>query len=120
MYQVVFYQKENGEVPVLDYMRMLSGAKDKDSRIKLNKISQYIKVLEQLGTRIGEPIVKHLEDEIWELRPSNDRILFAAVIGGRFVLLHSFHKKTQKTPRAEIIQAKKELADYIERSDTNE
>ena len=27
---------------------------------------------------IGEPFIKHLEGEIWELRPLRDRILFAA------------------------------------------
>ena len=44
-----------------------------------------------------------------------DRILFAAVVGGRFVLLHTFMKQTQKTPAREIAQAKRELADFIER-----
>ena len=53
-----------------------------------------------MGTRVGEPIVKHLDGEIWELRPSGDRVLFAAVIGGAFVLLHPFRKKTQKTPKS--------------------
>lgn len=120
MYQIVFYQKENGESPVLDYMREIAKNKDKDSRIKLNKLAQYIKVLEQMGTRAGEPIVKHLDGEIWELRPSGNRVLFAAVIGGRFVLLHLFRKSTQKTPQAEIEQAKRELADYLERSDDHE
>ena len=100
MYKIVFYQKENGEAPVLDYMRELAKANDKDSRIKLNKMSQYIKVLEQLGTRAGEPIIKHLDGEIWELRPSGNRVLFAAVVGGKFVLLHTFRKSTQKTPPA--------------------
>ena len=101
-------------------MRELSTSNTKDSRIKLNKIAQYIKVLEEMGTRVGEPIVKHLHEEIWELRPSGDRILFAAVVNHTFVLLHSFHKKTQKTPKSEIQQAKRELDDYIERSDENE
>lgn len=120
MYKIVFYQKENGEAPVLDYMRELSKSKDKDSRIKLNKLSQYIKVLEQMGTRAGEPVVKHLDGDIWELRPSGNRVLFAAVIGGKFVLLHLFRKSTQKTPPAEIAQAKRELSDYMERSNDNE
>lgn len=120
MYKIEFYQKENGESPVLDYIREMSSHKDKDSRIKLNKLSQYIKVLEQLGTRAGEPIVKHLDGEIWELRPSGNRVLFAAVIGGKFVLLHLFRKSTQKTPPAEIEQAKRELEDYMERSNSNE
>ena len=37
-----------------------------------------------------------------------------------FVLLHHFVKKTQKTPKREIEQAKRELADWIERGGTDE
>jgi len=69
--------------------------------------------------RIGKPYVTHLEGEIWELRPLRDRILFAAIVGGRFILLHSFMKQTQKTPAREIEQAKRELADFIERDGNN-
>jgi phage-related protein len=60
--------------------------------------------------------MKHLEGEIWELRPIRDRILFAAWTENRFVLLHQFMKKTQKTPRREIEQAKNNLADFIARN----
>lgn len=60
--------------------------------------------------------VKHLDGEIWELRPIRDRILFAGVVGGRYVLLHQFMKQTQKTPTREIEKAKRELADFRERS----
>jgi len=35
-------------------------------------------MLKNRGTMIGEPFIKHLEGEIWELRPLRDRILFAA------------------------------------------
>ena len=35
--------------------------------------------------------------------------------GRRYVLLHQFVKKTQKTPAREIEKAKRELADIIER-----
>ena len=60
--------------------------------------------------------MKHLDGEIWELRPIRDRILFAGVVGGRYVLLHQFMKRTQKTPAREIEKAKRELADFRERS----
>lgn len=90
--------------------------KDKDSRIKLNKIRDYIKVLSEYGTRAGEPYVKHLDGDIWELRPLRDRILFVAWMNGSFVLLHHFMKKTQKTPAREIEKAKREYADMLERS----
>jgi len=117
MYRVIFYQKRNGETPVLDYMKSLQGAETKTSRIQYNKIAQYIKVLTEMGTRAGAPIVKHLDGDIWELRPIRDRILFAAMVDGCFILLHCFLKQTQKTPAREIEQAKRELKDYLQRGE---
>jgi len=78
MYKVFFYKDRNGKEPVFEYIRELSGRTDKDSRIKANKIHDYIEYLEKQGKQAGEPYVKHLEGEIWELRPLNDRVLFAA------------------------------------------
>ena len=115
-YQVRFYEDERGKKPIADYIKELAGKKDKDSRIKLNKIRDYIKVLRTEGTSAGEPYIKHLEGDIWELRPLRDRILFAAWDGKNFLLLHNFVKKTQKTPPGEIKKAKNKLADWKERS----
>lgn len=115
MHKIYFYREKNGKEPVLDYLRELISKGDKDSRIKANKIRDYVKVLSEYGTQAGEPYIKHLDGDIWELRPIRDRILFAAWYNGSFVLLHSFMKKTQKTPAREIEQAKRELADLKER-----
>lgn len=120
VHNIYFYKDKNGNEPVLDYMRELASKKGKDSRIKLNKINDYIELLSQHGTRAGEPYIKHLDAEIWELRPLRDRILFVAWIDGSFVLLHHFVKKTQKTPKRELEQAKRELADLKERGLDNE
>ena len=120
MYRIVFYKDKNDKEPVLEYMRELAARTDKDSRIKLQKIRDYIAFLGQLGKQMGEPYVKHLDGEIWELRPIRDRILFAAWDGKGFVLLHHFVKRTRKTPQREIEQAKRKLADYRERSTAHE
>ena len=40
--------------------------------------NDYIELLSQHGTRAGQPYIKHLDAEIWELRPLRDRILFVA------------------------------------------
>lgn len=120
MYKIRFYKDKNGKEPVKEYFEQLAARKDKDSRIKFNKIRDYVKVLSDYGTRAGEPYVKHLEGDIWELRPLRDRILFAAWNGREFVLLHQFMKQTQKTPPREIERAKKNLADYKERGIDNE
>ena len=115
MYEIIFYKDKNGVEPVYEYLQQLAARSNKDSRIKLNKINDYIEILSQYGTRAGEPFVKHLDGDIWELRPLRDRILFAAWVDGKFVLLHQFMKKTQKTPPREIEKAKREFADFKER-----
>ncbi|MDR3314515.1 MAG: type II toxin-antitoxin system RelE/ParE family toxin [Oscillospiraceae bacterium] len=115
MHKIHYYKKANGESPVANHLRTLAEQNGKDSRIKLRKIQEYINALAEYGTAIGEPQIKHLDGEIWELRPLRDRILFAAWINGEFVLLHVFLKQTQKTPQKEIERAKRELADLKER-----
>lgn len=96
MYKIYFYREKSGKEPVAEYIAGLAEKKDKDSRIKLNKIRDYIKVLSEHGTQAGEPFIKHLDGEIWELRPLRDRILFVGWVNGSYVLLHQFVKKTQK------------------------
>lgn len=123
MHAIYFYKDKQGNQPVLDYMRGLARRDSKDSWIKLNKLNKlndYIELLSQHGIRAGQPYIKHLDAEIWELRPLRDRILFVAWLDGSFVLLHHFVKKTQKTPRREIEKAKRELQDLKERGLRNE
>jgi len=120
LHEIIFYRDKNGHEPVYEYMKSLKEKNSKDSRINLNKMNDYIQALSMYGTHLPETYVKHLDGEIWELRPIRNRVLFAGVVGGRYVLLHHFIKKTQKTPVREIEQAKRELQDFIERSDLDE
>lgn len=120
MYSVKFYKDKNGREPLKEYLLELASKTDKNSRINFNKIRDYIKALSIYGTRVGEPFVKHISDEIWELRPLRNRILFFAYDGQQFILLSHFIKKTQKTPRKEIEKAKNLMSDYIERGKDNE
>lgn len=43
------------------------------SWIKLTKIREYVKALSENGTYLPEKYAKHLDGEIWELRPIDDR-----------------------------------------------
>jgi phage-related protein len=117
VYEIEFYEDRRGRSEIKDYLRSLAAKKDKDSRIKTEKINDYLVALRQRGIAAGEPFVKHLDGEIYELRPLRDRILFAARRENGFLLLHLFIKKTQKTPPREIEQAKRNLADYKERQE---
>ena len=115
MHLIYFYRDKNGHEPVIEYLEELASKSDKDSMIKLKKIQDYINILRQYGKLAGEPYIKHLDGDIWELRPIRDRILFVGWHQGSFVLLHHFMKKTQKTPKREIEKAKRELRDLKER-----
>ena len=120
MFEIIFYKDKNGNEPTLEYIQELDSRTDKDSRIKANKIYDYLDTLAKHGKRAGEPYIKHLDGEIWELRPLRDRILFAVWDGNIFILLHHFMKDTQKTPPREINQAKRNLSDMRERGISNE
>ena len=114
MYNIVFYRSADGYSEIEDFLMTLQkkATTGKDSRIQLKQISQYIQFLEDYGTRLGEKVTKHLEEDIWELRPGNNRVLFFYAQEDTFVLLHHFRKKTQKTPRREIDRAKRERDDW--------
>ena len=115
MYGIYFYEDRQGNCPIADYIEKLGKRKDKESRIKLKKIREYLKVLQQYGTRAGEPYVKHLKNRLWELRPLKDRIIFVSWVNGNYVLLHHFAKKTKKTPPREIETAMRLLDDLEKR-----
>lgn len=46
-----------------------------------------------------------------------NRFLYAYHKDNKFIILHHFIKKTQKTPKREIEQVKRNLQDYLERND---
>jgi len=118
MYEVIFYSDARGNEPVAELINELrqKSYTDKNARINFNKIVAYIDILSEKGTRVGEPVVKHLDGDIWELRPLDYRILFAHSEDKIYILLHHFIKKTNKTPLREIERAKRNFVDYIERS----
>lgn len=115
MYSVRFYRDKSGHRPALEYLHEIADGKDKDSRIRATKMQDYINLLREYGTSIGEPVVKHIEGDIWELRPARDRVLFVAWDGNGYVLLHGFEKHTQKTPEREKERARAEYKDLKER-----
>ena len=120
MYQVIFYYDKTGRSDIVDWLDDLkkSSDKNKSNRINWEKTLAYIGALEKYGTRLGEPFVKHIEEDIWELRPLRNRILFFYWKDNKFVLLHHFVKQTQKTPRREIEAALRKKQDYVEREES--
>jgi len=80
------------------------------------KILRNMLLLQEFGLNIKEPYVKPLGEKLYEIRAKDHtgiyRVIYFAYTGRRFVLLHGFTKKTQKTPRKEIEIAKKRMEEY--------
>ena len=87
--------------------------------LNAKKIYAYIENLSRFTITIGEPFVKYLGNKLWELRPLRHRILFFEY-GEYYVLLSHFIKDTNKTPKNEIIKARKRMDDYLRREKANE
>ena len=66
-----------------------------------------------LGPNLGEPHTKAFGDGLFELRLKGAegiaRVFFCTLIGKRIVMLHSFIKKTDRTPKRELDLAQARL-----------
>lgn len=111
-FDVEFYEKENGEVPVKSFLLSLN---DK----MLAKIFRIIDVLQDYGPKVRMPHSKALGDGLFEIRAKQgsdiSRVLYFFYIGKKVILTNGFVKKTQKTPKGEIELAKKFREDYLKR-----
>lgn len=108
MYEIEIYEDRDGNSELKTWLRDLKRRKDngiKDARIILNQIHYCIERIKLDGTYTPEEIVKHIIEDIWELRPDKYRIMFFQFKNGNFVLLNHFRKETQKTPVREIKKA---------------
>ncbi len=69
--------------------------------------------MEALGPNLGEPHTKAFGNGLFELRLKGAegiaRVFFCTIIGRRVVMLHSFVKKTDKTPLRELAVAESRL-----------
>ncbi len=122
MYKIEFYENKRGESEVWDFLEALreKSQSSKDARIQYNQIIFYIDLLAKNGTNLPVNITKHLEEDIWELRPGNNRVFYFYYDESQYVLLHHFRKKSQKTPKREITRAKAERDDYIRQKEAEQ
>lgn len=117
MFEIVFYEDENGKSDVEEFIDELTdkASTNKDARIQLDQIEYALNRLEDKGTLAGYNFVDKLTDDIWEITPGVNRVLFFTWDGNKFVLLSHFRKKTQKTPMREIKKAEQRRKDWLKR-----
>jgi phage-related protein len=107
-----FYAEPGGASPVEAFLDSL----DAKTRARFYWSIEQLRVR---NVRAREPLVKHLEDKLWELREESRgdiyRIIYFFFTGRRIVLLHGFGKKTRKTPRRELEIARRRYQAFISR-----
>lgn len=84
-----------------------------DIRARFERI---VHLIEDHGLEnVREPYVKHLEDELWEMRMKGRdgiaRAIYVTTPPRRVVVIHVFTKKTQRTPRRELDIARRRAKD---------
>ncbi len=115
-WDVEFYKKENGDVPILEFLLSLT------PKMRAKAYSE-IELLKKHGLDLREPYVKAIKGDhykgIFELRikfaSDISRIFYFAYSNNTFVLLSGFIKKTNETPRHELERAKRYKEDYERR-----
>jgi len=111
-WQIYFYKNSKGEQPVKDYINNLKAAEQAKVRNKLN-------LLKEFGPfNLDINHVKYLKDKIWELRivgKDHHRIFWFIFNSKNIILLHAFHKKTQKIPQIHIQKSFSRKKDFIKR-----
>jgi phage-related protein len=70
-------------------------------------------LVEEFGPQIGMPYTRKIGSGLFEIRAKGKegiaRVLYCGLAGRELVMLNAFIKKTQKTPRKEIVLARKRM-----------
>ncbi|MDM8551302.1 type II toxin-antitoxin system RelE/ParE family toxin [Desulfobacterales bacterium HSG2] len=76
----------------------------------------YARITERIaafGPSLGLPFTRSMGDGLFEIRAKGregiGRAFFCTVIGSKVIILHSFIKKSQKTPAKELKIARKRM-----------
>ena len=113
MREIVFYKTISDESPIEEFLDSLN---DKQAQ----KVVWVLKIVEELET-VPTTYLKKLKstDDIWEIRVQQSNNIFRLLgfkkEGKLIILTNAFTKKTQKTPKSEIILAEKRKKEYLER-----
>lgn len=74
-------------------------------------------MIEELGPNLGKPYVGTIGSGLYEIRAKGKegigRSMYCTVKEREVVILHSFIKKTQKTPKKELDLAKKRMKEVL-------
>lgn len=102
---LVFFETQSGNQPVLEWLKELPEEDRRAVGLDLMRV--------QWRWPVGMPLCRSLGKGLWEVRSSLPSGRIARVIfcpsEGELIALHSFIKKTQKTPQDDIDLALKRM-----------
>ena len=102
---VRFYRTAAGREPVLEWLRGLPKADRHAVGLDLMRV--------QFGWPVGMPLVRSLQDGLWEVRCTLPSQRIARLIlcchDRTLIVLHGFIKKTQKTPPDDLSLARRRM-----------
>ena len=119
LYRIDYYRDKNGKSEFEDFYNYLfeSGKNNKNNRVLYNTITRFLLYLKTYGTKdLPSDYAKLISEDIWELRPNKYRILYFYYKEEKYVLLHHFLKKSNKTPKKEIERAISERNEYVKKN----
>ena len=83
-------------------------------------LARYLRLTDlmlEFGSNLGLPHTKPIDNGLFELRVKSKegiaRVFFCTKIGKKIIMLHSFIKKSQKTPKKEIKIAKIRMSEVM-------
>ncbi|NSW53212.1 MAG: type II toxin-antitoxin system RelE/ParE family toxin [Anaerolineae bacterium] len=114
--EIIFYENLNGECSVESFLDQLP-VKHRAKAIRS------IELLQTFGTSLTEPHVTKILGSrykgLYELRiqfaSDISRIIYFLFDGDKFILVHGFVKKTQKTPAKELEIARNQMLEFLGR-----
>jgi len=72
----------------------------------------------EFGSNLGMPHTQAMSDGLFELRLKSKeglaRVFYCTLVGRRIVMLHSFIKKSQKTPAKELELARRRMKEVTQ------
>jgi phage-related protein len=109
--KVVFYSKNNKDIPVLEFIRSLE-VKER------SKILACLKNIEEMGADSPRVLFRQIQGKLWEIKiqaqKSSYRIFYVCISLKIMVLLHAYKKQSQKAPTKELNLAEKRLLEVLE------
>lgn len=112
-YKILFYTTKRGDSPMDEFLDSL----DKFTRAK---VEAYIALLQEKGPDLHRPYADHVRGKIRELRPGKVRILYCFFLKNYILLVLAIKKKTFRLHNRDIIQAERNMNDYIARLEGGE